>query len=120
MKADIASAADVRRMVEEFYTTLTADPMMAPFFADLDLEAHLPRIRAFWEMVLLDKAGYTTNVTAVHLAIAQRMSVLPAHFERWLALWATTVDALFSGPKAEEAKSRAHTIAMVIRSKMGT
>lgn len=118
MKADIATDGDVRRLVEDFYATLTADLLMAPFFADLDLEAHLPRIRAFWEMVLLDRPGYTTNVTAVHLAIAQRMPMLPAHFERWLALWATTVDGLFSGPKAEEAKSRAHTIAMVIRSKI--
>ncbi len=41
-------------------------------------------------------------------------AVLPvekAHFDRWLELFLATVDELFSGPKAEEAKGRALSIA---------
>ena len=34
-----------------------------------------------------------------------------AHFDRWLELFLETVDENFSGPKAEEAKGRALSIA---------
>ncbi|MBK8706654.1 MAG: hypothetical protein IPN33_25795 [Saprospiraceae bacterium] len=34
-----------------------------------------------------------------------------AHFERWLALFQSTVDGLFEGPVANDAKFRAYAIA---------
>ena len=52
-----------------------ADPLIGRFFEGLDLDHHLPRISAFWEMVLLNKPGYTTNVTDVHLRLNQRIRV---------------------------------------------
>ena len=115
--ADITTEADIQQLVERFYIALQADSVVGHFFADLDLPHHLPRIRAFWEMVLLDKPGYGTNVTDVHLKLAQRIPMAPEHFDRWLQLWRTTVDALFSGPKAEEVKLRALSIAVVLRAK---
>lgn len=117
MPADIATEADVKELVERFYGALRTDPVVGHFFADLDLAHHLPRIRAFWEMVLLDKAGYATNVTDVHLKLAQRIPMRKEHFDRWLELWRSTMDALFTGPKANEAKLRALSIAMVLQAK---
>lgn len=114
---DIATEADVQRLVERFYTALRADDVVGHFFAGIDLEHHLPRIRAFWEMVLLDKPGYGTNVTEVHLKLAQRIPMKAEHFDRWLTLWKCNVDELFAGPKAEEAKLRALSIAAVLRVK---
>lgn len=118
-KPDISTEDDVQRLVEQFYGALRTDHTVGHFFQDLDLDSHLPRIRAFWEMVLLDKPGYTTNVTEVHLALSKRIPMEAPHFARWLELWQRTVDALFIGPKAEEAKLRALSIAVVIRSKTG-
>jgi hemoglobin len=49
-------------------------------------------------------------------------SVLPvgkAHFDRWLELFLATVDENFSGPKAEEAKGRALSIADTFARRMG-
>lgn len=114
---DIATEEDVRQLVERFYTALRADAVVGHFFADIDLPHHLPRIRAFWEMALLDKAGYTTNVTQVHLKLAERIPMKAEHFDRWLQLWRSTVDELFQGPKAEAAKLRALSIAVVLRTK---
>lgn len=111
---DIGTKEDVQRLVETFYGKLVIDPLIGKFFAGLDLEHHLPRIRAFWEMALLNIPGYTTNVTEVHLKLHQRIPMERAHFDRWLELFKGTVDELFSGPNADEAKMRALSIAAVM------
>ena len=47
------------------------------------------------------------------------MPLSPVHFERWVSLFHETVDALFSGEKAEMAKQRASLIAWTIQNKTG-
>jgi hemoglobin len=111
---DITSSADIRLLVETFYRELVTDPLIGKFFEGLDLEHHLPRIRAFWEMILLGQPGYTINVTEVHLKLHQRIPMQRAHFDRWLELFRGTVDRLYAGPNAEEAKMRALSIATVM------
>jgi len=37
----------------------------------------------------------------------KKVTLTAAHFERWLLLWKESVDTLYFGEKAEEAKSRA-------------
>lgn len=112
--SDISTVADVKLLVETFYQRLVIDPVVRKFFEGLDLEHHLPRIRAFWEMALLNVPGYTTNVTEVHLRLHQRIPMEKADFDRWLELFRATVDELFTGPNAEEAKLRALSIAAVM------
>ncbi len=111
---DISTSADIEQLVETFYGELVIDPLIGKFFEGLDLEHHLPRIRAFWEMILLGQPGYTTNVTEVHLKLHQRIPMERAHFDRWLELFRGTVDQLFAGPNAEEAKMQALSIATVM------
>lgn len=111
---DIVNEEDVRALVEDFYGRLVIDPVVGHFFTGLHLTEHLPRIRAFWEMVLLDKPGYTTNVTDVHLRLHQRIPMKKEHFDRWLELWRATVDAHFEGRNAEEAKLRALSVGGVM------
>ena len=111
---DIGSSADIGELVERFYRKLVIDPVIGHFFVGVDLEHHLPRIAAFWEMVLLDRPGYTTNVTDVHLRLNQRIPMERAHFDRWLELFRAAVDEHYAGTKAEEAKLRALSIATVI------
>ncbi len=111
---DISTSEGIRQLVDEFYNKLVIDPVVGQFFVGLDLEHHLPRISAFWEMVLLGKPGYTTNVTDVHIALSKRIPMQREHFDRWLELFRATIDERFAGPNAEEAKLRALSIAMVI------
>ena len=75
----------------------------------------MPKMVHFWSFVLLDEPGYTTNVTDKHM----HMPLSPVHFERWVSLFHKTVDALFSGEKAEMAKQRASLIAWTIQNKTG-
>ena len=111
---DIANPEDIRELVDRFYQALVIDEVVGHFFRGLDLEHHLPRISAFWEMVLLDKPGYNTNVTDVHLKLNERIPMERAHFDRWLALFRQAVDERYAGPRAEEAKLRALSIATVM------
>ncbi len=52
------------------------------------------------------------------MRLDQRMRMEPLHFDRWLSVWERTVDELFTGDKAEEAKNRARTIASVMLHKV--
>jgi hemoglobin len=47
------------------------------------------------------------------------LPVQKEHFERWLSLFCQTVDSLFSGPKATEAKSIALSIADTFQTRFG-
>jgi hemoglobin len=113
MKHDIATSEDVRDLVKAFYDKLLADAEMRHFFADLDLPHHLPRIEAFWRGVLFGDRSYTGDPMTAHIALNKRHPMEQKHFDRWITHWNATLAELFSGPKAEEAKARAATIAAV-------
>lgn len=111
---DIASRDDVVRLVQTFYTRAFADPLIGPIFTELvhmDLPAHLPVMADFWQTVLFKAGLYKRNALNVHFGIHRREPLTINHFNTWLALWSQTVDELFSGEKAELAKSQAHVIA---------
>lgn len=105
---------DVELLVHSFYEKVVLDPMLSPFFRHLNFDAHLPRMVHFWTFVLLDEAGYTTDVTKKHV----HMKLDNEHFDRWLALFNETVDAHFYGEKAEKAKQNALLVGWTIQSKM--
>lgn len=115
---EIRSREDVRELVERFYAYATADAVIGHFFTHLDLAAHLPRIEAFWCMVLFGDRSYQGDPMAAHVRLDHRTPMEPRHFERWLTLWERTVDELFAGAKADEAKQRARTIAPVMLHKV--
>jgi hemoglobin len=87
--------------------------LLAPFFAHLDFEKHKPRMIHFWSFVLLDEAGYTTNVFDKHA----HMHLKDEHFDEWLGLFEATVNDLFEGPKASDAILRAKTIGFTFAAK---
>ena len=79
-----------------------------------DLPHHLPRIETFWRGVLFGDRSYTGDPMTAHIALNKRHPMEQQHFDRWIAHWNATLAELFSGPKAEEAKARAATIAPVM------
>ena len=117
-RRDIVSAEDVRQLVGDFYARIMRDPAIGHFFTHLDLAAHLPRIEAFWRMVLLGDRSYVGDPMTAHIRLDQRHRMEQRHFDAWLRHWEDTVDELFAGPNAEEAKARARTIAPVMLHKV--
>lgn len=109
----IETRKDVEFLVNSFYDKVVKDAVLAPFFKHLNFDKHLPKMVDFWEFVLLDKAGYTTDVTEKHAHMRLRQE----HFDRWLELFNETVDAHFEGEKAELAKQRAFLVGWTIKSK---
>lgn len=98
-----------------------ADDVIGFFFTDiaqLDLEKHLPVMYDFWESTLFHSANYSGNPMRVHINLNQKARIRDRHFERWLALFNETVDELYTGTVAELAKTRALSIATVMRIKL--
>jgi hemoglobin len=114
LKNDITTSEHVTLLVKTFYSNLLLNEEVKPIFAHVDFEKHMPHMIAFWEFVLLDKEGYTTNVFDKHVNLPLKSS----DFALWLKTFETTVHDLFVGEKANMAIQRAQTIAYSFESKM--
>jgi hemoglobin len=114
MLRDITNSTDVELLVKTFYRNLLQLEEIKPVFEGIDVDQHMPHMIAFWEFVLLDKAGYTTNVFDKHVNLPLR----EAHFTLWLDTFEKTVHSLFAGEKAEIAIQRAQTIGYSFQQKL--
>lgn len=115
---DIKDIEDIKLFVDEFYAKIRQDDLLAPIFA-LRIEGgnwdrHLNRMYIFWNTVLLYQKGYKGNPFAKHVGLP----VSEKHFSRWVDLFCQTIDAHFSGSKAEETKKRASRMATMFMHKM--
>lgn len=120
-KKDIATRADIEYLIQSFYEKALIDETIGFIFTDIakiDLESHLPHLFDFWENILLKPNGYKRNVLKVHVDLNEKAKLSPAHFERWLDLFSTTVDDLFQGIIANSAKNKALSIATVMQTKL--
>ena len=118
---DIESRADCERLVRAFYGRALEDPIIGFIFVDvakLDLEAHVPRITSFWETILLGAQSYGGGAFRPHAQLHGKVRLRRGHFERWLALWAGTVDELFAGDRAELAKTHALRVARAFHQRL--
>lgn len=124
-KTDIETPADIDRLIETFYKKhVLDDPIIGFFFTDIariDLDNHQPpfdhikKVSAFWQLQLLGTIGYSGQTFGVHRDLHAQAQLTEDHFHRWLYLFEKTIDELFTGPRAEMAKQRAHTIARSMR-----
>lgn len=112
---DIESRKEIEILVNEFYALVRKDELLAPVFVHLDWPHHLPVMYNFWASVLLGDMSYTGSPFPKHVGL----KIGAEHFHRWLKLFMETVNKNFSGPVAEEAKTRANTIAQVFMHKLG-
>ncbi len=119
---DLNNEEEIVVLVNAFYAKVQKDETIGHIFSDVahvDWEKHLPRMYQFWGSVLLGSAEYTGNPMQKHIALSQHFPLEHHHFNAWLALWNETIDDLFTGPKAENAKVRAQSIAEIMRFKVG-
>jgi hemoglobin len=117
---DIESREDIEQLMRAFYAKAIPDNIIGHYFTQviqMDLEEHLPVITDFWETVIFGVAKYKSNAIAVHQHLHTKSAFTDQHFERWVTLFQSTIDELFSGDKAELAKQRALSIATVMRIK---
>lgn len=101
----------LRQVVNAFYARVRADAALGPIFEDAihDWPAHLDTLAAFWSSVMLTSGRYKGQPVPAHRKHGSRIT--PALFDRWLALWAQTTDALMAPDAAAALQARARRIA---------
>lgn len=118
---DISTPADIRLLIDTFYAKVQADDLLGYIFNDIaqvDWPRHLPVMYAFWEFMLLGTPdAYRGNPMQKHADLHRRHPLRPEHFDRWMLLFQNTVDEIFEGPMADNAKFRAFSIAEVWKPK---
>ncbi|SNR53125.1 hemoglobin [Lutibacter agarilyticus] len=122
MKKDIENREDIYLLVKTFYMKLMSDDLMIPFFEDFKnpthLETHLQTLVDFWDNILFYSGGYRKNAMQPHLKMQQQKPFTEAHFSHWLSSFNNSVDELFEGDNSHAAKSRALSIATVMKIKI--
>lgn len=96
----ITDSRDVARLVNVFCDRVREDDVLGPIFDDIaqvDWATHLPRMDDFGESVLFGRATFKGTPLRVHRALDRRTPLTSAAFDRWIALFQSTVDDLFSG-----------------------
>lgn len=114
---DILTLDDVKLLVDTFYNKVAEDELLAPIFIDRlgdNWLPHLQKMYTFWQTVLLEEYTYNGAPFPPHA----RLPVDENHFNQWLNLFAQTVDTLFTGDKANEAKWRAAKMAQMFQHKI--
>ena len=114
---DITDRRDIACLVNLFYDRVRDDVLLGPIFDDVahvDWSTHLPRMYDFWESVLFGTATFKGTPLVVHRALARQTPLTAEAFDRWIGLFHTTVDDLFSGTMADHAKNSAIRIAAAL------
>jgi hemoglobin len=112
----LATDDDIHRVLTAFYDAVGRDAMLAPYFAGLDMAAHMPRIVDFWSTLLFHTGRYSGSAFQPHLALKGLEST---HFARWVATLEATVDAHHAGEAAERMKALAHRVAYSMQLRLG-
>ena len=121
MKKQIESEQDVQLLVRSFYDKVLKDDILGPYFSyvkNTHWEEHLKVVDSFWNNILFYTGGYHGNPLAVHTTLNFFNKLQRKDFDRWLHLFDETVDHLFEGEKAGQAKQRARSIATIMQVKI--
>lgn len=102
--------AMIAMLVDRFYDAVRRDEVLGPVFNARvdDWPEHLIKLRAFWSSVVLMTGRYKGRPMPVHAAIEE---ITPAHFVRWLALFAETAEKVCPPPAAALFVDRSRRIA---------
>ena len=117
---DIENREDVFLLVSTFYDKIKKDPFIGPIFLEMipteTWESHLEKLTDFWETNLFFVRKFKGNPMKAHKDVDAHFNyeITQVHFGKWLEIWFTTVNELFEGTKAFEAKERARNIASAL------
>lgn len=114
---DITSLEDIKLLVNSFYSKVQEDALIGPIFNEKIMgrwPEHLEKMYRFWQTILLEEHTYTGSPFPPH----KQLPVNTQHFDRWMVLFTETVDHLFTGKLADEAKLRAQNMAQMFNYKI--
>ena len=114
---DITSLDDIKLLVDSFYSKVQKDEKIGAIFNEKigDRWAeHLEKMYRFWQTVLLEEHSYSGSPFPPH----RQLPVDKEHFNQWVAIFTETVDSLFKGPIADEAKLRGEKMAEMFHYKI--
>lgn len=121
MIKDISNKEDVVTLVDTFYGKVMTNNVIGFIFSDvagIDWGKHLPKMYNFWNSLLFGEREYSGNPMRIHVALSKMTEMGEEQYNEWLRLFNETVDELFVGEKAEEAKTRALKIAKLMQTKI--
>lgn len=114
---DLHQLEDVKKVVDAFYDRIRTDELLGKIFNEVIQDqwpTHLEKMYRFWQTVLFDEHTYSGSPFAVHA----KLPVAFEHFERWIQLFNETIDAHFSGEKADQMKNQGKRMAAIFHSKI--
>lgn len=114
---DILNLADVKVLVDDFYTKVRDNALLAPIFNAVikdNWPAHLEKMYGFWQTILLDTPAYSGSPFLKHA----NLPIEKEHFDTWMSLFEETIDSNFTGAKADEAKWRAARMSEMFQYKL--
>jgi hemoglobin len=114
---DITTLEDIKLLVDSFYSKIQKDEFIGPIFNEKIGDRwpeHLEKMYRFWQTILLEVHTYSGSPFPPH----KQLPVSKEHFDRWMEIFTTTTDRLFTGPTAEEAKLRAKNMAEMFNYKI--
>ena len=114
---DITTTEDVRLLVDAFYEKIRNNQALSLVFNPVmkgRWPAHIEKMHRFWQTVLLSEQPFHGRPFPPHA----HQTVQQKHFSSWLNIWHETIDSLFAGEKAEEAKWRGDKMAAIFFSRI--
>lgn len=101
--------AMIDQLVETFYARVRDDALLGPVFAErvTDWAPHLVQMKLFWSSVALSTGVYEGRPMPKHLPLP----IDATHFDRWLALFEETANAICPPVAAAHFMERARRIA---------
>lgn len=121
---DLENREDVFLLVSTFYSKVKKDNFIGPIFLEIipkdEWAPHIEKLTDFWETNLFFVRKFNGNPMKAHKDVDAHFkhSITQEHFGKWLELWFTTVNELFEGIKADNAKERARNIASALFMRM--
>ena len=119
-KEDVLSPKELHLVLDAFYEKVKRDDVIGPLFNRevKDWKAHMQKIYSFWDTMIFHTNTYRTNTMEKHIQLHKRDPLTGAHFDRWLALFDETVDEFHQGEVAHQMKTRALSIATMMKVKI--
>lgn len=113
----IESRGELSLLVNTFYAKIRKDELLGSIFNSHIPEDHWPehleKLTDFWETNLFGVRKFKGNPTLKHANVDRNLDykMSQEHFGKWLQLWFETIDQLFVGEKANQAKEAARRMA---------
>jgi hemoglobin len=117
IRTDITTLEDIKLLVDGFYSKVKKDEFIGPIFNEKIANhwpEHLEKMYRFWQTILLEEHTYSGSPFPPH----KHLPIDKEHFERWMEIFIETVDVLFIGVIADEAKLRAKNMAEMFNYKI--